>query len=90
MTEGSDPLAGFDPNEALDEIRRIVASRVASTNGVRDLPDPLARLTGDLDQCIVRSGGTRLPLDWQYEPAVHLESIVRRQPKRTTRKERRR
>jgi hypothetical protein len=90
MTEDSDPLEDFDPDEALDEIRRTVASRIASTNGVGELLDPLARLIGDLDQCIVRSGGTGLPLDWQYEPAVHLENIVRRQPRKTSRAERRR
>lgn len=90
MTEDDDPLAGFNPDDALEEIRRIIANRIASTNGVRQLLDPLARLIGDLDSCIVRSGGTRLPVDWQYEPAVHFERLTRNQPRRTSRQERRR
>jgi hypothetical protein len=90
VTEDDDPLAGFNPDDALEEIRRIIANRIASTNGVRQLLDPLARLIGDLDSCIVRSGGTRLPQDWQYEPAVHFERLMRNQPRRTSREERRR
>jgi hypothetical protein len=89
MTE-DDPLTGFDPDEALEEIRRVVANRIASTNGARELLDPLARLIGDLDSHIVRSGGTGLPQEWQYEPAVHFERLMRNQPHRTSRKVRRR
>lgn len=78
MTE-DDSLAGFSPDEALEEIREL-------TRGFRTR---LAILIGQLDDCIVRSGGTRLPLDWQYEPAVHFERLMRNQPGRTSRSERR-
>jgi hypothetical protein len=47
-------------------------------------------LIAALDDHIVRSGGTGLPQEWQYEPAVHFERLMRNQPKRTSRSERRR
>jgi len=43
-----------------------------------------------LDSHIVRSGGTELPQDWRYEPGVHFERLMRNQPRRTSRSERRR
>jgi hypothetical protein len=81
MTDDDDPLAGFDPDEALDRMRELAGSE--------DNANEVVSLFTRLDSCIVRSGGTRLPQDWQYEPAVHFENIVRRQPRRTSRKERR-
>jgi len=82
VTEDSDALAGFNPTEALERMRELAGSE--------DTANEVVKLFTQLDSCIVRSGGTRLPLDWQYEPAVHFENIVRRQPRRTSRKERRR
>jgi hypothetical protein len=79
MTE-DDPLTGFSPDEALEEIRELT----------RGFGTRLAILVRQLDNCIVRSGGTALPQEWQYEPAVHFERLTRNQPRRTSRKERRR
>jgi hypothetical protein len=50
----------------------------------------LQELVAALDDHIVRSGGTDLPQDWQYEPAVHFLRIMANQPRRTSRSERRR
>lgn len=80
-----DPLADFSPDDALERMRELAKP----WHEIGDLLE-LAELFQQLDSSIVRSGGTRLPVDWQYEPAVHLESIVRRQPRRTSRAERRR
>jgi hypothetical protein len=81
VTEDDDPLAGFDPDDALEKMRELAGSE--------DNANEVVSLFGKLDSCIVRSGGTRLPQDWQYEPAVHLERVMRNQPRRTSRKERR-
>lgn len=80
-----DPLAGFNPDEALAEMRELAKP----WHEIGDLLE-LAELFKQLDSCIVRSGGTRLPQDWQYEPAVHFERLMRNQPRRTSRQERRR
>jgi hypothetical protein len=82
VTDEDDPLADFSPDDALERMRELAGSE--------DNANEVVKLFTKLDSCIVRSGGTRLPLDWQYEPAVHLENIVRRQPRRTSRQERRR
>jgi hypothetical protein len=81
------PPDGFDPDDALDEIRDLCHADDLEARG-----DPLAVLIAALDDHIVRSGGTGLPQEWQYEPGVHLEHIIgqRRQPRRTSRSERRR
>jgi hypothetical protein len=84
VTEDSDPLAGFSPDEALEEIRALCHEDDLEARG-----DPLAILVAALDDHIVRSGGTALPVDWQYEPAVHFERLMRNQPRRTSRKDRR-
>jgi len=85
MADDSDPLAGFDPDEALEEIRDLCHADDLEARG-----DPLAVLIAALDDHIVRSGGTALPQDWRYEPGVHFERLMRNQPRRTTRAERRR
>lgn len=75
----------FDPDAALEEIRELCHADDLEARG-----DPLAVLIAALDDHIVGSGGSDLPLDWQYEPAVHFERLMRNQPKRTSRSERRR
>jgi hypothetical protein len=82
VTEDDDPLAGFDPDDALEKMRELAGSE--------DNANEVVRLFTQLDSCIVRSGGTALPQEWQYEPAVHFERLMRNQPKRTSRAERRR
>jgi hypothetical protein len=77
-----DPLAAFNPDDALEKMRELAGSE--------DNANEVVRLFTQLDNCIVRSGGTRLPQDWQYEPAVHFERLMRNQPRRTSREERRR
>jgi hypothetical protein len=76
---------GFDPDDALEEIRELCLADDLEARG-----DPLAVLIAALDDHIVRSGGTGLPQEWQYEPAVHFERLMRNQPKRTSRSGRRR
>jgi hypothetical protein len=84
MPDDGDPLADFDPDDALEEIREL-----CHTDDLEARGDPLAVLIAALDDHIVRSGGTALPQDWQYEPGVHLERLMRNQPRRTSRSERR-
>jgi hypothetical protein len=78
-------MADFDPDDALEEIRELCHADDLEARG-----DPLAVLIAALDNHIVRSGGSDLPQDWQYEPAVYFERLMRNQPKRTSRSERRR
>jgi hypothetical protein len=85
MADDGDPLAGFDPDDALEEIRDLCHADDLEARG-----DPLAVLVAALDDHIVRSGGTELPQDWRYEPGVHFERLMRNQPRRTSRSERRR
>lgn len=85
MADDVDPLAGFDPDAALERIRELVKPWTE----IAELLE-LQELVASLDSRIVRSGGTALPLDWQYEPGVHFERLMRNQPKRTSRSERRR
>lgn len=73
-----DRLAGFDPDEALEEIREL-----SEGFGTR-----LAYLIDRLDDWLIVGG--RLPFEWAHpEPAVIAERFFRNQPRRTSRAERR-
>jgi hypothetical protein len=85
MADEGDPPEAFDPNEALERIRELVKPWTEMA-GLLELQE----LVAALDSHIVRSGGSDLPHDWQYEPAVHFERLMRNQPRRTSRSERRR
>jgi hypothetical protein len=75
----ADELEGFDPDKALDEIRELT----------RGYGTRLAYLVHLLDHWLIV--GERLPLEWAHpEPGVIAERVMRRQPRRTTRAERRR
>lgn len=69
---------GFDPDEALDEIRELT----------RGFGTRLAYLVGQLDGHLCGGCGT-LPQDWQPDPGVIAERVSRNQPRRTSRAERR-
>jgi len=73
-----DPLAGFDPDKALEEMRETAAGR----------SDNLAKLFRRLDHWLIT--GERLPFEWAHpEPGVIAERVMRNQPHRTSRAERR-
>jgi hypothetical protein len=84
VTEDDDPLAGFDPDEALEEIRELCHADDLEATG-----NPLAVLIAALDDHLCGGCGT-LPQDWQPDPGVIAERVMRNQPRRTSRKERRR
>jgi hypothetical protein len=78
-----DPLAGFDPDEALEEIRSLCSDRWPEDG------DPLVERVRQLDHWLLV--GERLPAEWAHpEPAVIAERFMRKQPRRTSREERRR
>lgn len=75
-----DPLAGFDPDEALDQIREM--------SGAEDNANEVVTLFGKLDHWLIVGG--RLPREWAHpEPGVIAERVMRNQPRRTSRQERR-
>ena len=79
MTD-DDPLAGFDPDEALDRMRELAGSEDSANEAVR--------LFRKLDHWLIVGG--RLPFEWAHpEPGVVAERTMRNQPRRTSRKERR-
>ena len=80
MTEDSDPLADFDPDKALAEMRELAGSE--------DNANEVVRLFRKLDDHLCGGCGA-LPQDWQPDPGVIAERFMRNQPRRTSRKERR-
>ena len=82
MTEDSDPLAAFNPDEALEEIRELCHADDLEARG-----NPLAVLIARLDDHLCGGCGA-LPQDWQPDPGVIAERFMRNQPRRTSRKER--
>lgn len=82
MTDDGDPLAGFDPDDALEEIRELCHADDLEARG-----DPLASLVAALDHWLIV--GERLPAEWAHpEPGVIAERVMRNQPRRTSRSER--
>ena len=77
----NNPLAGFDPDEALAEIRELAGSE--------DNANEVVRLFRRLDDHLCGGCGA-LPQDWQPDPGVIAERVARNQPRRTSRAERRR
>lgn len=78
-----DLLAGFDPNDALDRMRELAKP----WHEVADLLE-LAELFRKLDHWLIV--GERLPAEWAHpEPGVIFERAMRKQPRRTSRAERR-
>lgn len=74
-----DPLAGFNPDDALEKMRESAIAR----------SDDLAKLFRRLDHWLLV--GERLPSEWAHpEPGVIAERFMRNQPRRTSREERRR
>lgn len=74
-----DPLAGFDPDDALEKMREAAIPR----------SDDLARLFRRLDHWLI--AGERMPAEWAHpDPGVIAERSFRNQPRRTSRQERRR
>jgi hypothetical protein len=80
VTEEDDPLAGFDPDEALEKMRELAGSE--------DNANEVVSLFRKLDHWLIV--GERLPFEWAHpEPGVIAERFMRNQPRRTSRKERR-
>jgi hypothetical protein len=84
MADNGDLPEDFDPDAALERLRELVKPWTEMAELLE-----LQELVAALDNHIVRSGGTALPQDWQYEPAVHFARLMRNQPRRTSRRERR-
>jgi hypothetical protein len=80
MTDDDDPLAGFDPDAALEEMRELAGSE--------DNANEVVKLFRRLDDHLCGGCGA-LPQDWQPDPGVIAERSFRNQPRRTSRKERR-
>jgi hypothetical protein len=79
VTDDGDPLAGFDPDDALDRMREL--------SGSEDNANEVVRLFMKLDHWLIV--GERLPFEWAHpEPGVIAERFRRNQPRRTSRKER--
>jgi len=76
-----DPLAGFNPDEALERIREL--------SGSEDNANEVVSLFAKLDHWLIV--GERLPSEWAHpEPGVIAERVMRNQPRRTSRAGRRR
>jgi hypothetical protein len=71
-------VTDFNPDAALEEIRKLTWGF-----GTR-----LAYLIGRLDDHLCGGCGA-LPQDWQPDPGVIVERVMRNQPRRTSRAERR-
>jgi hypothetical protein len=83
MADEGDPLAGFDPDEALDRIRELAKPWTE----IAELLE-LQELVAKLDHWLIV--GERLPSEWAHpEPALVAEHFFRKQPRRTSRAERR-
>ena len=81
MADDDDPLAGFDPDDALEKMRELAGSE--------DNACTVVSLFAKLDHWLIV--GERLPREWAHpEPAVIAERVMRNQPRRTSRAERRR
>jgi hypothetical protein len=81
MAEDDDPLAGFDPDDALEKMRELAGSEDNACEAVS--------LFRKLDDWLIV--GERLPQEWAHpEPGVIAERVMRNQPRRTSRDDRRR
>jgi hypothetical protein len=81
MPDEDDPLAGFDPDAALERMREL--------SGSEDNANEVVSLFSRLDHWLIV--GERLPEEWAHpEPGVMAEHFFRKQPRRTSRSERRR
>ena len=84
MTDDDDPLAGFEPDAALERMRELAGPWHETGD-----PLELAELFRQLDDHLCGGCGA-LPQDWQPDPGVIAERVMRNQPRRTSRSERRR
>lgn len=82
-------LDGFDPDEALDGLRRLCREIDDGDWSLAAAAGKMADLFGKLDHWLIL--GCDPPAEWRWpDPGVVAERVMRNQPRRTTRAQRRR